>query len=147
MRTRTIGAGEATAMLLVPATAMAVDYPPPTDPGKPGKRPAHTHTLKVCKHGKGCFKTIQKAVDKASKGDTIKVSAGVYREGVRITGRKKDWLRLIGNKAKPRTVVIESKGLKGSAAQNGVMINGSQNVEVAGLYARHYKGKSVSFPN
>ena len=140
MRRTGLGSVVAIAVLTAPATAMAVDYPPPTDPGKPGKRPAHTHTLKVCKHGKGCFRTIQKAVNKASKGDTIKVSTGVYREGVKITGRKKDWLRLIGNKSKPRSVVIESKGLKGSAAQNGVMINGSQNVEVAGFYARHYKG-------
>lgn len=128
------------ALLMVPATAMAVDYPPPTDPGKPGKRPTHTHTLKVCKHGKKCFHTIQKGVNAAHKGDTIKVGPGVYHEGVKIAGRNKDWLRLIGDKTHPRKVVIDSKGVKGAAAQNGVMINGSQNVEVAGFYARHYKG-------
>src|SRR4051812_47821805 len=102
MKTKTIGAGVAAAMLLVPATAMAVDYPPPTDPGKPGKRPAHTHTLKVCKHGKHCFKTIQKAVNTAKKGDTIKVASGTYRAPVKISGGKKAYLRLIGNPKKPR---------------------------------------------
>jgi hypothetical protein len=140
MTGRALGTALAAAMLLAPATAMATDYPPPTDPGKPGKRPSHTHTLKVCKHGKKCFRTIQKAVNAAHKGDTIKVAAGTYHEGVKITGRKKDWLRLIGNKAKPRTVVIDSKGVKGSAAQNGVLINGAQDVEVSGFYAKRYKG-------
>lgn len=140
MRLRTLGAGVATAMLLVPASAMAVNYPPPTNPGKPPTRPAHTHTLKVCKHGKGCFKTIQKAVDKAAAGDTIKVAAGTYREGVKVTGRKKAYLRLIGNPSKPRSVIIDSKGLGGSAAQNGVLINGADFVTVSGMYARNYKG-------
>src|SRR3954462_10870070 len=97
MKTKTIGAGVAAAMLLVPATAMAVDYPPLTDPGKPGKRPSHTHTLKGCKKGKGCFKTIQKAVGKAKKGDTVKVGAGRYKAPVKISGSKKAYLRLIGN--------------------------------------------------
>jgi hypothetical protein len=127
-------------MLLVPATAMAVTYPPPSDPGKPGKRPTHTHTLKVCKSGKHCFKTIQKAVNAAKKGDTVKIAAGTYHEGVKVTGQSKAWLRLIGNVGKPRTVVIDSKGLKGAAAQNGVLINGAPNVEVSGIYARNYKG-------
>jgi hypothetical protein len=140
MRLRTIGAGVAAAMLLVPASAMAVTYPPPSDPGKPGKRPTNTHTLKVCKHGKKCFKTIQKAVNAAKKGDTIKVAAGTYHEGVKIAGQKKAYLRLIGNANKPRSVVIDSKGLKGAAAQNGVLINGTDFVEVSGIYARNYKG-------
>jgi hypothetical protein len=140
MRSRTIGAGVAAAMLLMPASAMAVTYPPPSDPGKPGKRPTNTHTLKVCKHGKHCFKTIQKAVNAAKKGDTIKVAAGTYREGVKIAGQKKAYLRLIGNAGKPRSVVIDSKGLNGAAAQNGVLINGTDFVEVSGIYARNYKG-------
>jgi hypothetical protein len=140
MRSKALGTSIAAAMLLAPATAMAIDYPPPSDPGKPGKRPTNTHTLKVCKKGKGCFKTIQKAVNAAKAGDTIKIAAGIYREGVKVTGRKKAYLRLIGNPAKPRTVVIESKGVKGAAAQNGVLINGAGNVEVSGIYARHYKG-------
>src|SRR3954465_431790 len=105
MRIRGLGTSLAAAMLLVPATAMAVDYPAPTDPGKPGKRPKHTHTLKVCKHGKNCFKTIQKAIDKAHKGATIKLAAGTCHGGVTIKGSKKAYLRLIGNPNKPRTVV------------------------------------------
>jgi hypothetical protein len=139
MRIRMMGTSLAAAALLLPASAMAVDYPPPSDPGSPPTRPIHTHTLKVCKK-KSCFKTIQKAVNKAKAGDTIKIAAGTYREGVKISGRKKAFLRLIGNPRKPRSVVIDSKGVKGAAAQNGVLINGANNVEVSGIYARHYKG-------
>ena len=50
-------------------------------------------TFTVCK-GKGrCdFTTIQKAVDKARAGDTIRVRNGVYREAVKISGQKKRFL-------------------------------------------------------
>ena len=139
MRLRTFGTSLGAALLLAPATAMAVDYPPPTDPGKPGKRPENTHTLKVCKHGKKCFKTIQKAINAAHRGDTIKVPAGTYRGGVTIKGHKKDFLRLVGDIHQPRRVVLNLKGSKGSRAQNGVFINGANNVEVSGFYAHHYK--------
>jgi hypothetical protein len=122
-------------MLLVPASAMAVNYPPPSNPGSTSKPPKHTHTLKVCKHGKGCFKTIQKAVNAAKAGDKIKIAAGTYREGVKVTGAKKAYLRLIGNPAKPRSVVINA-----AKKQNGVLINGADNVTVSGVYARNYLG-------
>src|SRR4051812_34737764 len=143
MRLRTFGTSLAAAMMLVPATAMAADYPAPTDPGKPGKRPSHTHTLKVCKHGKKCFKTIQKAVDKAHKGDTVKVAAGTYKAPVKISGGKKAYLRLIGNPAKPRSVVIDLKSQKGAKAQNAVLINSAPNVEVSGFYVKNYKANGV----
>jgi hypothetical protein len=138
-----MGASAAAAFLLFPATAMAVDYPPPTDPGKPGKRPTGTHTLKVCKQGKKCFKTIQKAIDKAKRGDTVKVAAGTYRVGVKIAGKKKDFLRLIGNPKKPRSVVIDLKGAKGAKGQNGVLVSSADNVEVSGFYLKNYKANGV----
>lgn len=140
MRIKTLGAGVATAMLLLPASAMAVDYPAPGDPGTTPKPPKHTRTLKVCKHGKGCSRTIQKAVNKARAGDTVKIAAGTYHEGVKIAGRKKAYLKLVGNPKKPRSVVIDSKGVKGAGAQNGVLINGADNVTVSGIYAKNYKG-------
>jgi hypothetical protein len=143
MRIRTVGAGVAAAMLLLPAGAMAVDYPPPSDPGKSPTRPTHTHTLKVCKHGKRCFKTIQKAVKAASTGDTIRIANGTYRENVKIAGRKKAWLRLIGNPGKPRKVVLELKGLSNGRRQNGVYISGADHVTVSGLYVRNYLGNGV----
>jgi hypothetical protein len=120
--------------LLVPATAMAVSYPAPSNPGSPAKRPQNTHTLKVCRHGNGCIKTIQTAVNKAKAGDTIKIADGTYREGVKISGARKAWLRLIGNPAKPGKVVIDA----GRKHQDGVFVLNADNVTLSGLTARNY---------
>jgi plastocyanin len=125
--------------LLVPAAAMAADYPAPSNPGGPSKRPNNTKTLKVCKHGKGCIKTIQKAVNKAKAGDTIKVANGTYREGVKITGGKKAFLRIVGNAKKPQKVVVDA----GRKKQNSILINGANNVTLTGLTTRNYVANGV----
>jgi plastocyanin len=135
-----IGATAALAIsLLVPATAMAVDYPPPSNPGGPSKRPKNTKTLKVCKHGKGCIKTVQKAVNRAKAGDTIKIGHGTYREGVSVSGRKKAYLRLIGDAKHPGKVVIDARKKK----QNSIFINGANNVTVSGITTRNYVANGV----
>ena len=75
--------------LLVPGAAFAQTYPDPAEPGpvqEPPKGPHKTYT--VCK--KGCdFTKIQKAVNKAKAGDTVRVKNGTYRESVQIDGAKK----------------------------------------------------------
>jgi len=141
MRTLRLATAVAALALLAPAAALAADYPPPGNPGSgPKNPPGKGATLKVCRQ-KGCkYRTISSAVSKASGGDTIRVAAGTYKEGVKILGSRYDGLRLVGDPSKPRSVVIELKGVKGSAAQNGVIINGADGVEVNGFYARHYRG-------
>ena len=128
--------------LLAPA-ASAQTYPEPKDPGpvasKP-KGPFKTHT--VCK--KGCdFKKIQAAVDKAKAGDTVKVRNGVYREAVRISGAKKKYLKLVGNKSDPAKVLLRARG----AMQNGVFVCGADEVTVDGFMARDYKANGFFFVN
>jgi plastocyanin len=135
VRTRIGGTALALA-LLVPTTAMAVSYPAPSDPGGTTKRPKNTRTLHVCKHGKGCIKTIQKAVKQAKAGDTIRIAHGTYREAVTISGRKKAFLRLIGDAKNPGSVVIDGSRKK----QNTVFVNGANNVTVSGITARNYAG-------
>jgi hypothetical protein len=127
----------AAALALAPA-AGAVDYPPPSKPtGATGKPKGPFRTLKVCKGKKSCFPTIQAAVNEANPGDTIKVAHGTYREGVKISGAKKRYIKLIGDPKAPGKVVLEAKGMKKKAA-NGVQINGADEVTVNGFTARHY---------
>jgi hypothetical protein len=136
---RSIVAGVATvvAALALAPVAGAVDYPPPAYPkGGTGKPKGPFKTLNVCKKKKSCFPTIQSAVNKAKPGDTIKVANGTYREGVKISGASKRYIKLIGNAKDPSKVVIEGKGVK---ASNGVQINGAVNVTVNGFQAQHFK--------
>jgi hypothetical protein len=145
---RVVGLALAACVLMVPATASAVDYPPPTKPSaKPTKPKGPFKTYKVCKKKskkpKGCFKTIQKAVNKANPGDTIKVPNGKYKESVSIKGRGKKYIKLIGNPKSPGKVVLE--GSKKLA--NGVFINGADGVQVNGFTALHYTANGFFVTN
>jgi hypothetical protein len=123
------------ALALAPA-ASAVDYPPPTKPsGDTSKPKGPFRTLKVCKNKKSCFPRIQDAVNEAKPGDTIKVAHGTYREGVKIKGTAKRYIKLIGDPKDPSKVVLEGKGTK---VANGIQINGAWNVTVNGFQAQHY---------
>ena len=133
------------AALLVPAGASAQTYPAPKDPGKVQPKPKGPHkTYTVCHKKHGCdFRSIQKAVNKARAGDTIRVRNGVYREAVTINGKGKRYLRLVGNAKKPRKVVLLAKG----NMQNGVFINNADKVTVDGFFARNYKGNGFFVTN
>jgi hypothetical protein len=138
--------------LALAAPAGAANYPPPGDPGNVQKKPGGKHrTLKVCaskgKKAKGCFKTIQKAIDKAKAGDTVKVSNGTYKEGLKIQGPKKRYLSLIGNVKHPSKVVLEGKKLKGAAKANGVLVNGANEVTIRGFQAQNYNGNGFFVTN
>lgn len=132
-------------LLAAPAAAGAQTYPEPSEPGpvaaKP-KGPFKTHT--VCKAAKRCdFTSIQKAVDKAKAGDTIKVRNGTYREAVQIRGSKKRYLKLVGNVKDPSKVLLKAKG----NMQNGVAVNEADEVTVEGFMARGYKANGFFFTN
>jgi hypothetical protein len=130
--------------LAVPATAAAAGYPPPSDPGKaPSNTVGKNLTLNVCKQARCKYKTITSAVKVADGGDTIRVAPGTYKESVRISGSRYDKLKLIGNAKNPRGTIIDIKGLKGSDNQNGVIINGADDVTVQGFYARNYKANGI----
>jgi hypothetical protein len=125
------------ALAIAPA-AGAVDYPPPSKPsGSTGKPKGPFKTLHVCRGKKTCFPRIQDAVNKAKPGDTIKVAHGTYREGVRISGASKRYIKLIGDPKAPDKVVLDATDMKKKAA-NGVQINGADEVTVNGFTAKHY---------
>ena len=129
--------------LLVPGVASAQTYPEPKDPGPvaaPPKGPHKTHT--VCK--KGCdFKSIQKAVNKARAGDTIRVKNGTYREAVKINGSGKRYLKLVGNPAHPEKVLLQAKG----KMQNAIFVNDADKVSIDGFMARDYVANGFFLTN
>jgi hypothetical protein len=135
----------AAAALLAPAAAGAQTYPKPQQPGPVQSKPKGPHkTYTVCKKRNRCdFRTIQKAVNKALGGDTIRVRNGVYREAVKINGSKKRYLRLIGNPAHPKKVVLRARG----NMQNGIFVNAANEVTVNGFMARDYKSNGFFFTN
>lgn len=152
-RTRTFVALATAAAVLVPAAPALAGYPAPTNPGKITKPRGKAKTLRVCKDSrkirrKQCFKTIQAAVDAARSRDTIRVAPGTYRESVLIATKNKSGIKLIGDPRKPRRVVLEQKGLRGSfkrfgldnvRGQNAIQINGADGVTVDGFAAYRYK--------
>jgi hypothetical protein len=132
--------------LLAPAGANAQTYPEPKQPGKvepKPKRPYETHVVCKAPPTRCDFRTIQGAVNAADAGDTIKVRRGVYREAVRINGRKKRYLKLIGNPSRPGRVVLDGGGRK----QNGIAVNDADEVTVSGFKARHYRANGFFFTN
>jgi hypothetical protein len=142
---RILLAALAAVALLAPAAASAQSYPKPQAPGPVQLKPKGPHkTWTVCRKKKRCdFRTIQKAVNKAHAGDTIRVRNGVYREAVKINGRKKRYLRLIGNPKHPRKVVLRAR----RNMQNGVFVNAANEVTVNGFMARDYKSNGFFFTN
>jgi hypothetical protein len=142
---RKLLAAFAAAALLAPATAGAQSYPPPQQPGKVQAKPKGPHkTYTVCKKKHRCdFRTIQKAVNKAKAGDTIRVRNGVYREAVKVDGSKKRYLKLVGNRAHPEKVLLKARG----NMQNGIFVNAANEVTVDGFMARGYKSNGFFFTN
>jgi plastocyanin len=148
LRPTTLAAALIAALLLLPATALAIDYPPPANPKPSGKAPKGPHkTRTVCKQH-GCkFHTIQKAVNASRAGDTVKVKRGTYREGVQVKGAKKRFLRIVGDVKHPSRVKLDGKHLHGIPAQNGIKVDGANNVTIRGFKARHYKSNGFFVVN
>jgi len=145
MRTRTaVLAAVATGMLASPAAALAVTYPEPSSPGKIAPAPkGKGKTYTVCKKKSCDFRTIQKAINKAKKGDRVKVKPGTYKEAVKISGRKKSYIKLIGSPKAPDRVVLEGSGKK----TNGVFVNGADKVTVRGFHAQNYTSNGFFWVN
>jgi Right handed beta helix region len=75
--------------------------------------PSRFSTECVDPHKKGCYTTVQTAVNAATKGATIDVAAGTYHEEVTISNTA---VSLIGHKA-----IIDANGLA-----NGIVVNGTK---------------------
>ncbi len=102
-------------------------------------------TLVVCKHG--CtYRTIQSAVDKSGRNDTVKVKPGRYVEGVKVAGAKHDGLRIIGTGKKPGAVVLDGKNAKtsdGSLANHGIEGEGTDHLTIENMKVTRYATNGV----
>ncbi len=95
--------------------------------------------LLVCR--RGCpYSSIQKAVDAAKAGATVRIKPGKYTEGVTVKDTQ-DNLKIVGLGTKPQEVVLEGKGAKradGNPAQNGVFVDGADGVEMRNMTAQNF---------
>jgi hypothetical protein len=130
---RVIAALLAVALLSIPAAASGKG-------GKGGKGKGKDKALVVCKHG--CkYRTIQKAVNKSGKNDTIEVKPGKYVEGVIVEGKKHKGLTIEGTKKKkPKKVILDGKNAKGpdGLAQNGIEAIDVNDLTIKNMWARNY---------
>src|SRR5688500_11916708 len=145
MRFRTAAVAALATGLLIPASGLAQtpSYPEPKDPGKVAPKPSGKgKTRTVCK--KGCkFKTIQAAVNKSKKGDTVRIKNGTYREAVAVRGARKSYLKIIGNAKNPAKVVLDGRGKK----QNGFLVDGADEVTIRGIKTQNYAANGFFFVN
>ena len=86
---------------------------------------------------------IQKAVDKAKAGDTVRVKNGTYREAVNVAGTKKRYLKIVGNASKPAKVLLKAKG----NMQNAFHVDDADEVTIEGFKAQDYKANGFFFTN
>jgi len=141
-RALTIAGTTLVAALSISGVANAASgYPAPKNPLTPSaapKGPFKTRT--VCKQG-CAFSSIQQAVNASKAGDTVKVKAGTYRERVLVKGPSKRYLKIIGDPKNPGKVILS--GIKSSPRtlpNNGISVNGADNVTINGLSAYDYNG-------
>jgi hypothetical protein len=106
------------------------------------KKVKNLKSVTVCR--RGCrFSSLQKAINAAAKGATIKVKPGIYVQGAVVKGHAKDGLKIIGTGTDPSKVVLEGKGAKGpggNPASNGIFVDGADNVTMRNMTARNYTG-------
>ena len=123
------------ALALAPTAPAGAAYDGPHVHGDPAQRPHETRTLRVCKHDKRCFRTIQGAVDAARRGDTIRVADGVHPGAVRIRGRRKAYVRLVGGGSRRARIA--------SRRRTAVLIDRADAVTVSGIGVRGYRANGI----
>ena len=60
-----------------------------------------------------------------------------------VRGSGKRYVKIIGDVAHPEKVVLEGRGLKGAKAQNGILVNGANEVTIRGLTAHALQGQRL----
>ena len=103
--------------------------------GQPADKGGKKATLEVCKR-KGCFKTIQKAVNAAAPGSLVKIKPGVYNEAVTVQTN-----RLVIKGVDRFRTILNGKDKKG----NGFLVDDARNVRISNLTVRNYRANGIFF--
>lgn len=111
----------------------------PAQAAKKRKPKKPTKTVFVCKKRSECrIHSLQQGVDAVAPGGTVKVRPGVYSGGVLVRGHAKDGIRIVGTGDDPSDVILEGKDVQGTAGQNGVFVDGANNVTIENMTARNF---------
>lgn len=99
-------------------------------------------TSVVALDGSGDFTSIQSAIDAAGKGDTIRISAGAYREDVTV--HSKDGLKLIGDGIDRVTILGRERV---GVFHIGKWPYGATNIEISGMTINEHGGHAMGIFN
>ena len=116
---------------------VVVGNPEPPDKEDPGDKDRRTRLVVP-----DDFRSIQKAVDVARPGSAIVIKPGVYKTSVVVTTNN----LLIKGVDRFRTILDGRKEGK-SKRINGFLVDGADNVTIANLTTRYYRGNGVFFNN
>jgi hypothetical protein len=117
----------------LPYFQAGADDPPPSPEPK---------TVVVALDGTGEYRSIQEAIDQASRGATIRIKPGQYQEDVTV--HSKDGIRLIGDG--PRFVTVVGRNRVG-AFHIGKWPYGATDVEISGLTIKEHGGLALGIFN
>jgi parallel beta-helix repeat protein len=104
---------------------------------------ASPRTITVALDGSGDFSSIQEAVDRAGKGDTVLIKAGTYAQDVTIHSKEK--LRIVG--AGVDKAVLLGQGTMVGVLHVGKWPYGATDIEISGLTINEHGGHALGIFN
>lgn len=99
-------------------------------------------TIVVALDGSGEFRSIQEAIDQATRGDTIHVKSGMYAEDVTI--HSKEQLKLVGEGVEQVTILGQNRV---GAFHIGKWPYGARDIEISNLTINEHGGLAMGIFN
>ena len=100
-------------------------------------------TITVALDGSGDFASIQEAVDRAGKGDTVLIKAGTYAQDLTIHSKEK--IKIVG--AGVDTTVLLGRGTMVGVLHVGKWPYGATDIDISGLTINEHGGHALGIFN